>query len=46
MMTSVSEGKTCEIDEFLDSEVEGIDETLDSSSDKMMRANDEEKFLE
>ena len=32
-MSSVSEGKTCETDGDLGSEVEGIDKTLHSSSD-------------
>ena len=45
-MSSVSEGKKCETDGFLCSEVEVTDETLDSSSDKMMCANEKETFLE
>ena len=40
-MSSVSEGKTCEIHENLGSEVEGIDKTLDSSLDEMMCAKEE-----
>ena len=44
-MSLVSEGKTCEIDGYLVSEVEGIDETLDFLSDEMMCANEEEIYL-
>ena len=41
-MSLVSEGKTCETHWCLGSEVEVIDETLCSSSDEMMCANEEE----
>ena len=45
-MTSVSKEKTCEIDEWLGSKVEGIDKTLDSSLDEMLCENEEETFSE
>ena len=35
----VTEGKACEIDWCLGFEVEGIDETMDSSWDEMMYEN-------
>ena len=41
-MSLVSECKICEIDGWLGSEVEGIDETLDSSSDGMICEDEEE----
>ena len=41
-MSSVSGGKTCEIDEQLGSEVEWVDIKLYSSLDEMMRMNEEE----
>lgn len=45
-MSSVSEGKTCEIDWNLISNVEVIGRTLDSSSDEMTCKNEEETFSE
>ena len=45
-MSSVSEGKKCEKDGYLGSEFEGIDQTLDSSSDGMTCVNSEEKCSE
>ena len=44
-MSSISEGKRHKIDRYFGSEGEGIDETLDSSSDEMMCVNEEEICL-
>ena len=45
-MSSVSEGNTCEIDGDLGSEFGGIGRALDSSSDEITCANEEEACSE
>ena len=45
-MSSFSEWKTLKVDGFLGSEVKGLDGILDFLWDKMMCANEEEKFSE
>ena len=41
-MSSILEGKTCEIDRDLSSEVEGLGMILDSSSDDILSVSTEE----
>ena len=43
-MSSSLEGKTWEMDGCLGPEIEGIDETLDSSLDEIMLANEEQTW--